>query len=96
MQIPYHGRAAQALRSLASQRQFNHCCEIMAEHTEEAIKWGWMMFFWGILLIAIGASMVSRVMFGSKHKGGWSSWSCGVGPSFKERDQDEGQFQTTD
>jgi uncharacterized membrane protein len=86
----------------------------MAEHTEEAIKWGWMMFFWGILLIAIGvgsildlniwpiiliavgASMVSRVLFGSKNKRGWSSWSCWVGPSFKERDQDEGHRQTTD
>ncbi|MQG75802.1 MAG: hypothetical protein FI703_00560 [SAR202 cluster bacterium] len=51
---------------------------------------------WPIILIAVGASMVSRVMFGSKSKGGWSSWSCWVGPSFKKRDQDEGQRQTTD
>ena len=89
-------------------------CEIIVERTEEATTWGWMMFFWGILLIAIGVgsildlniwpiilialgvSMVSRVLFGSKRKGGWSNWSWWVGPSFKQRDQDEGQRQTTD
>jgi hypothetical protein len=46
---------------------------------------------WPIVFIAIGVSMLGRVVFGSKRRSIWSNWSCWGGPSFRERDKDKGQ-----
>lgn len=51
---------------------------------------------WPIILIAIGSSMVFRMVFGSKSRGGWSGWNCWTGPAFRKRDDDEGQRRASD
>ena len=44
---------------------------------------------WPIVLIAIGVSMLGRVVFGSKRRSVWSSWSCWGSPVFRNTDAEE-------